>query len=72
MESEGFLDQTPEMVVKLEVEDEKKGVGCLGQFQVQNLELQVTVEFQDEFLVKTLQYKTTKWKCEVKSMVQPW
>lgn len=38
------MDQTPEMTMNLEVEEENQGVGCLEQFQVKRLELQVTVK----------------------------
>ena len=71
VDSQGFLDQAPEMMMNLEVEDRKQGVGYLGQFQVQSLELQVTVEVQDELLMKTLQYQTMKGNYEVNAMVQP-
>ncbi len=57
--------------MSLEVEGENQGVGYLGQFQVESLELQVTLKFQDELLVKTLQYQTTKENFGVNSMVQP-
>lgn len=54
MDSQEFLDQIPEMMMSPEVEDEKQGVGCLGQFKVQDLGLQVTMKTQDELLVMTL------------------
>lgn len=71
VESHGFLDQTPKMMMSLKVGDEKQGIGYLGQFQVQSLELQVIVKVQDELLVMTLQNQMMKGNNEVNAMVQP-
>jgi hypothetical protein len=51
--------------------DEKTKVGYSEQFQVQNLDPQVTEEVLDELLGRTLQYQTMKGNYEMDSMVQP-
>lgn len=69
MGSQGFLDQTLETMMSLETGDEKQGVGYLGQFQVQDLELQVTMKIQDELHIMTLQYQMMKRNGEVNAVV---
>lgn len=71
MDSRGFLDQILETTMSLEVGEERQGFRYFVKFQIQILELQVTVKVQDELLVMTLQYQTMKRNCEVNGMVEP-